>query len=100
VPTVGYRTGGLAYLADVKRIEAPSLALLCDLDLLVLGAIREWPHPAHETVGEALAVAALLRPRRVLLTHLDHELKHALLAARLPPGVEVAVDGLELRLPR
>jgi phosphoribosyl 1,2-cyclic phosphate phosphodiesterase len=100
VPTVGYRTGGLAYLADVKRIEAPSMALLRDLDLLILGAIREWPHPAHETVGEALAVAALLKPRRVLLTHLDHELRHSLLAARLPPGVEVAVDGLELRVPR
>jgi phosphoribosyl 1,2-cyclic phosphate phosphodiesterase len=100
LPTIGYRTGGFAYLADVKRIEASSLALLRDLDLLVLGAVRESPHPAHETVGEALAVASLLNPRRVLLTHLDHELRHSLLAARLPPGVEVAVDGLELRVAR
>jgi phosphoribosyl 1,2-cyclic phosphate phosphodiesterase len=100
VPTAGYRSGGLAYVADVKRIEPPSLALLRDLDVLVLGALRERAHPAHETVDEALALIADLRPRRAVLTHLDHELRHATLAARLPRGVEVAVDGLELRIPR
>lgn len=100
VPTAGFRTGGFAYVGDVKRIEPPSRALLRDLDVLVLGALRERPHPAHETVDEALDVVADLRPRRTLLTHLDHELRHAALAARLPRGVEVAVDGLELRVPR
>jgi phosphoribosyl 1,2-cyclic phosphate phosphodiesterase len=100
VSATGYRTGGFAYAADVKRIEAPSRALLGDLDLLVLGALRERTHPTHETLDEALAVIEELRPRRALLTHLDHDLRHAALAARLPRGVEVAVDGLELRVPR
>jgi phosphoribosyl 1,2-cyclic phosphate phosphodiesterase len=100
LPTAGLRSGGFGYVADVKRIEAPSLALLRDLDVLVLNAVRDTPHPAHQTVAEALAVIAELRPRRALLTHLDHELRHAALAVRLPPGVEVAVDGLELRIPR
>jgi phosphoribosyl 1,2-cyclic phosphate phosphodiesterase len=68
--------------------------------VLVLDALRDAPHPAHQTVAEALAVIAELRPRRAFLTHLDHELRHAALAARLPAGVEVAVDGLELRIPR
>ena len=100
LPTAGLRSGGFGYVADVKRIEAPSLALLRDLDVLVLNAVRDTPHPAHQTVAEALAVIAELRPRRAILTHLDHELRHAALAHRLPPGVEVAVDGLELRIPR
>lgn len=99
-PTVGFRTGGLAYVSDVKLIEAPSRALLRDLDVLVMSAMRDRPHPAHQTVDEALAVIAELRPRRAILTHLDHELRHAALAARMPAGVEVAVDGLELRIPR
>jgi phosphoribosyl 1,2-cyclic phosphate phosphodiesterase len=100
VRTAGFRTGGFACLADVNRIEPPSLALLGDLDLLVINALRDEPHPAHQTVDEALAVVAELRPRRALLTHLDHELRHAALAARLPAGVDIAVDGLELRVPR
>jgi phosphoribosyl 1,2-cyclic phosphate phosphodiesterase len=100
LPAAGFRTGGLGYVSDVKRIEAPSLALLRDLDVLVVNAIRDAPHPAHQTVAEALAVIAELGPRRAFVTHLDHELGHAALSARLPAGVEVAVDGLELRIPR
>ncbi len=99
-PTIGFRTGGFGYVSDVHRIEPPSLALLADLDLLVLNALRHSPHPAHQTVEGALAVIAELRPRRALLTHLDHDLRHAALASRLPAGVEVAADGLELRVPR
>ena len=100
LPTAGFRTGGFGYVPEVRRIEAPSLALLRDLDVLVLDALRDAPHPTHQTVAEALAVITELRPRRAFLTHLDHELRHAALAARLPAGVEVAVDGLELRVPR
>ncbi len=100
LPAVGFRTGGFAYLADVKRIEPPSLALLRDLEVLVLNAVRDIPHPAHQTVDEALAVVAELRPRRTFLTHLDHELRHEALTARLPAGVEIAVDALELRIAR
>lgn len=97
---LGFRTGGLAYLSDVSRVEAPSMALLADLDVLIVDALRDAPHPAHQTVGEALQLIAELRPRRALLTHIDHELRHAELERRLPAGVEIAIDGLELRVAR
>ena len=95
----GYRTGGFAYCSDVKRIDADGRLLLRDLDVLVISALRDVPHPTHQTVDEALAVIADLRPRRAILTHLDHDLVHAELAARLPAGVEVAHDGLRIELP-
>ena len=95
----GYRTGGFAYCSDVQRIEPAGMALLRNLDVLVISALRDQPHPTHQTVAEALEVIAALRPRRAYLTHLDHELGHAQLAARLPAGVEVAWDGLEIELP-
>jgi phosphoribosyl 1,2-cyclic phosphate phosphodiesterase len=100
LPTVGLRTGGFGYVSDVNRIEPPSLALLRDLDVLVINAVRDAPHPAHQTVDEALDVIAEVRPRRAFLTHLDHELRHADLAIRLPAGIDIAVDGLELRVAR
>jgi phosphoribosyl 1,2-cyclic phosphate phosphodiesterase len=95
----GYRTGGFAYCSDVQRIDADGRVLLRDLDVLVLSALRDVPHPTHQTVDEALAVIADLRPRRAFLTHLDHELVHAELSARLPSGVEVAHDGLRIEVP-
>jgi phosphoribosyl 1,2-cyclic phosphate phosphodiesterase len=94
----GYRTGGFAYCSDVQRIDEDGRALLRDLDVLVISALRDLPHPTHQTVSEALAIIEALRPRRAYLTHLDHELGHAALTARLPAGVEVAWDGLELEL--
>lgn len=97
---VGYRTGGFAYCSDVQRIDADGRALLGDLDVLVISALRDLPHPTHQTVAEALALIEALRPGRAYLTHLDHELGHAALTARLPAGVEVAWDGLELEVAR
>ncbi len=92
----GYRTGAFAYLSDVKRVESEAKALLHGLDVLVVSALRNIPHPTHQTVAEALELIAELRPRRAFLTHLDHDLLHAEVAARVPDGVEVAWDGLAI----
>lgn len=94
LPILGYRFGDLAYVTDAKTIPPESLALLGNLDVLVINALRERPHPTHLSIEEAIAVVEHLRPRRALLTHLSHELSHARAAALLPPGVEVAFDGL------
>ena len=94
----GYRTGGFAYCSDVQRIDADGRVLLRGLEVLVLSALRDVPHPTHQTVAQALELIADLRPERAILTHLDHELLHAGLTARLPAGVEVAHDGLTVEL--
>jgi phosphoribosyl 1,2-cyclic phosphate phosphodiesterase len=73
--------------------------MLADLDLLVVSALRDLPHPTHQTVDEALALIADLAPRRAILTHLDHDLDYADLAGRLPSGVIPAFDGLVAELP-
>ncbi len=96
----GFRTGGFAYCSDVQRIEEDGRALLRGLDVLVISALRDVPHATHQTVAEALEIIADLRPARAFLTHLDHELGHAALGARLPAGVEVSFDGLELEIAR
>ena len=97
LPILGYRVGDLAYVTDAKTIPAESIELLRDLDVLVLNALREAPHPTHLSVDEALEVIAEVRPRATYLTHLSHELRHAPALARLPPGVALAHDGLVVR---
>ena len=95
-PALGFRFGGVVYMPDVSRIPEASLARLHGLDLLIIDALRDIPHPTHFSVSDALALIAEVRPRRAVLTNLHTHLDYAALAARLPAGVEPAYDGMSL----
>jgi len=96
LPVLGFRLGRFAYVTDCSRIPDESWRLLEGLDTLILGALRDEPHPTHFTVAEALDAVARLAPRQTFLTHMTHDLGHAATNARLPAGVELAYDGLVL----
>ena len=91
----GFRIGDVAYCTDVNRIPERSWPLLKGVRVLVLDALRHKPHPGHLSVDEALAIIDRLQPERAFLTHIAHELEHEATNARLPPGVELAYDGLK-----
>lgn len=99
IRSTGYRVGGFAYLTDTSGIPTASKALLRDLDILVVDALRWEPHPTHLSVPEALELIEELAPRRGYLTHVSHTLEHAATNARVGPRVELAYDGLSLTLP-
>jgi phosphoribosyl 1,2-cyclic phosphate phosphodiesterase len=98
VPVLGFRVGNVAYCTDVNAIPAESMDRLRGLDVLVLDCLRHEPHVTHFGLEQSLAVAKELQPRRTLLTHMSHKLEHEATNAVLPPGVELAYDGLELPL--
>jgi phosphoribosyl 1,2-cyclic phosphate phosphodiesterase len=95
---LGYRVGRFAYLTDCNGIPDASWPLLDGLDVLVLSALRDRPHPTHFTLAEALAAAARIGAARTLFTHMCHDLGHAATSARLPAGVQLAHDGLTLEV--
>lgn len=100
---LGFRFGRAAYLTDFSSIPDSSLPFLQDLDELILDALRDIPHPMHQTVDQALALINKLRPRRAWFTHIAHDLSHAETNERLRalgyPNVQLAYDGLEIDLP-
>ena len=97
---LGFRFGKGAYLTDFNAVPPSSLPLLEDLDDLVLDALRDMPHPMHQTVEQALELVAKLQPKRAWFTHIAHDLKHAETNERLRklghPDVQLAYDGLQL----
>src|SRR5260370_1206793 len=99
---LGFRFGRAAYLTDFSKIPDSSMALLEGLDELVLDALRDIPHPMHQTVEQALALIQQLKPRRAWFTHIAHDLPHAETNARLIkmgcPHVQLAYDGLEFEV--
>ncbi|MHB1531569.1 MBL fold metallo-hydrolase [Acidithiobacillus sp.] len=96
LPIFGYRFNNVAYLTDFKTINDESLALLQDLDLLIIDCLRYEEHPTHLNVEEALLWARRIGARRTYLTHMTHDVDYAELAALLPPRVIPAYDGLVL----
>lgn len=100
VPILGYRIGKLAYITDMKTIGDEALESLQGVDTLVVNALRwEKPHHSHMLVDEALAFINKVKPRVAYLVHLNHHIgHHAEANARLPQGVNLAYDGLELTI--
>jgi phosphoribosyl 1,2-cyclic phosphate phosphodiesterase len=96
--TTGFRCGTMAYCTDMKELPTSCDPMLADLELLVLGVLRDELHPTHQNWEEAMAVLARLKPRRCVFTHLGPEVRYADWQARLPPGVELAVDGWTTRI--
>lgn len=97
-PILGFRIGRFAYLTDCNAIPEASFALLQDLDVLVLDALRHRPHPTHFSLSEAVAVAGRIGAGQTFFTHICHDLPHEATNRSLPAGMALAHDGQTIAL--
>jgi phosphoribosyl 1,2-cyclic phosphate phosphodiesterase len=95
----GFRVGGFAYSTDTDGLYPATLAALNRLDVWLVDALRDAPHPSHAHLATTLSWIERLRPRQAYLTHMNHEVDYVDWASRLPPGVLPAHDGLVIELP-
>lgn len=86
------------YATDFHAMTPAMRSLYAGLDMWVLDALRDAPHPSHPTVAAALGWIGEVSPRRAAFIHMDHSLDYHTLAASLPAGVEPGYDGLEVEL--
>lgn len=93
---LGFRFTDAAYAPDVSTMPEAAKARLRNLDLLIVDALRDSPHPTHFSVTDALALIEEVAPRRAILTNLHTDLDYETLRRRLPPGVVPAYDGLSV----
>jgi phosphoribosyl 1,2-cyclic phosphate phosphodiesterase len=64
----------------------------------LVDCLRDRPHPTHAHLEQTLAWIDEIKPRRAILTHMNHELDYRELKQRLPEGVEPAYDGMVLSI--
>ena len=84
-----------AYSCDLSGIPgAASEQWVTGLDVWVLDALRQAPHPSHFSVSDALAWIERIKPKRAILTNMHTDLDYETLRAKLPPHVEPAYDGM------
>jgi phosphoribosyl 1,2-cyclic phosphate phosphodiesterase len=94
----GYRIGNCAYCTDTNFISEESLALLTNLDVLILDALRYEAHTTHFNVEQAIAVAKRIAAKQTYFTHIAHNIKHDELEPRLPSSIAISFDGLHFQL--
>ncbi|MEQ9813181.1 MAG: MBL fold metallo-hydrolase [Azospirillaceae bacterium] len=99
VRSLGLRFGPFAYSTDVSFLDEHAFALLEGVDTWIVDAARHKPHPSHAHLTLTLEWIARVRPRRAILTHMNHEMDYADLLATLPAGVEPGYDGMVIELP-
>lgn len=94
----GYKIGEFAYISDVSKIPDETITLIKKIKVVVLDALREKEHSTHMNFSQAIETAKLIGAKRTFFTHMGHSVDHASTSAKLPPGMELAYDGLEIIL--
>ena len=93
----GFRFKRIAYITDANYITEKELEKMYDLDVLIINALRNEPHPTHFNLLEALKIIKKVKPKKAYLTHISHKLGfHAEVSKLLPKNVFLAYDGLVL----
>ena len=92
----GYRISNCAYLTDISSIPKSSLALLQDLDLLLIDCLRADKHPTHINIEQSLEYVSQINAKQSVLIHMTHDLEYSTLSESLPKNVMVGYDGLKL----
>lgn len=99
IPTVGLRVGGFAYSTDVVALDDAALDALHGVDTWIVDCFQRQPHTTHANLEQVIAWSERIRPRRVVLTHMGHDIDWAWVRRRAPAGFEAGHDGLVLEVP-
>lgn len=86
----------LAYCTDISAVPPQSWSRLRGLNTLILDCLRDRKHPTHLTLEEAVNIASEVGAKQTYFVHMAHELGHEETQRRLPDGMSLAWDGLEL----
>jgi phosphoribosyl 1,2-cyclic phosphate phosphodiesterase len=96
LPVLGFRVGNAAYCTDVNQIPPASWPLLEGLDVLILDAVRQRPHPTHFNLDQAIAHARRIAAKQTYFTHIAHALPHQETNRLLPPNMALAYDDQQI----
>jgi len=97
LPVLGFRINDFTYITDAKTVAEKEVEKIKGSKILVINALQKQEHISHFTFDEAIAFAESVGAKKTYLTHISHRLgKHADISQVLPPGIELAYDGLKL----
>lgn len=93
--TLGFRFSSWAYSTDVWELDEEAFSFLKGIDLWIVGCLTKEPvHSTHADLPKVLRWVEIVKPARVVLTHMGHSLDYDQLIKELPSHIIPAYDGL------
>jgi phosphoribosyl 1,2-cyclic phosphate phosphodiesterase len=96
ITSLGFRIGRFAYSCDLSAIPPESEPSVSNLQVWVLDALRQAPHPSHLSLAESVELIGRMKPREAVLTNMHLDLDYAEVDRTTPANVRPAYDGLQI----
>ena len=93
-----YKFKNFAYSTDIKKFYEKDLDKLKNLDLWIVGLLREDPHPSHAGFEQIIEYVNYIKPKKTILTHMTALLDEKTLISKCPNNVFPGYDGLEIEI--
>ena len=93
-----FRIGNFAYSTDLKKFYNKDIDKLKNLDLWIVGLLRQDSHPSHGGFEEIMDYVKYLKPKKTIFTHMTALIDEEELLEKCPINVMPAYDGLEIIL--
>jgi phosphoribosyl 1,2-cyclic phosphate phosphodiesterase len=91
----GYRVNDMAYIPDMKSMNAEIKDRLRGLDCLILNCLRdEREHSTHLILEQSMALARELSPGLCYFIHMSHDIHYEIDGKKLDPWMHFSYDGL------
>jgi phosphoribosyl 1,2-cyclic phosphate phosphodiesterase len=95
LPILGFRIDNFAYLTDTSFVDPETMALMENLDCLIVSALHIEKHPTHFNLEDALAFAKAINAKKTYFTHMSHRMgRHFDIESKLPKSIYLAYDNL------
>ena len=91
-----YKIGKFAYSTDLKKFYEKDIDKLKNLDLWIVGLLRNETHPSHAGFNEIMDYVKYINPKKTILTHMTALLDEKELISRCYNNVLPAHDGMEI----
>mgnify|MGYP000277131611 CR=1 FL=1 len=99
LPVYGFRINDFTYITDMNFISDSELEKVKGSKIVVLNALQKKEHISHFTLEEAIEVIGKINPERAYFTHMSHTMGlHDEVSKELPSNIELAWDGLEIKI--
>ena len=93
-----FRIGNFAYSTDIKKFYDNDIDKLRNLDLWIVGLLRDDEHPSHAGYDKIIEYINYIKPKKTIFTHMTALLDEKELKLKCPKNVQPAYDGMQIHL--